>query len=158
MPIARYTAAALLAVAGLVGLMLLIRPIIFSLAPPLDDANHRLISTAEADQGVRLVELLLNDPQGLPGEEVAGERAGLMVVVAPVNGTGRYTVVDAWSPSNDCRIEVGADRLVDCAGDAWTYDGVPIDPANAPLVSFPTTVRNGAVVVDFTHPIDEGAS
>jgi hypothetical protein len=158
MPIARYAVAALLAVAGLVGLMLLIRPLIFSLAPPLDDANYRLIATTQADQGVQLVEIVLNEPHGLPGEVVAGERAGLTVVVAPVIGTGRYTVVNAWSPTHDCRIGLGPDRLVDCAGDAWTYEGVPIDAADAPLQAFPTTVGNGAVVVDFTHPVDEGPS
>jgi hypothetical protein len=157
-PIARYAVTALLALAGLVGLMLLVRPLIFSLAPPLDDANHRLIGTTDADAGVQLVPLILNESHDLPGEEVSGEHVGLMVVVAPVTGTGRYTVVDAWSPTNDCRIELGADRLVDCEGDAWTYDGVPIDAADPPLVSFPTTVRNGAVVVDFTRPIDLGAS
>jgi hypothetical protein len=158
MPIARYAITALLALAGLVGVMLLVRPLIFSLAPPLGDANHRLIGTTDADAGVQTVELLLNESHDLPGEEVTGEHIGLTVVVAPVTGTGRYTVIDAWSPTNDCRIEIGADRLVDCEGDAWTYDGVPIDAADPPLVSFPTTVRNGAVVVDFTRPIDLGAS
>ena len=48
---------------------------------------------------------------------------------------------------------LGADRLVDCAGDTWTYDGIPIDPAKPSLTSFPTSARNGAVVVDFTRPI-----
>ena len=158
MPIARYAAAALLAVAGLVGLMLLVRPIIFSLAPPLDDANYRLVATAQADQGVQLIEILLNEPHGLLGEVVAGERAGLTVAIAPVIGTGRYTVVNAWSPTNDCEIQLGPDRLVDCAGDAWTYEGVPIDPADPPLQRFPTLVRNGAVVVDFANPVDEGRS
>jgi hypothetical protein len=158
MPIARYAAAALLAVAGLVGLMLLVRPIIFSLAPPLDDANYRLVATAQADEGVQLIEILLNEPHGLLGEVVAGERAGLTVAIAPVIGTGRYTVVNAWSPTNDCEIQLGPDRLVDCAGDAWTYEGIPIDPADPPLQRFQTLVRNGAVVVDFANPVDEGRS
>jgi len=158
MPIARYAVAALLAVAGLVGLMLLVRPLIFSLAPPLDDANYRLIAAAEADEGVQLVELVLSEPHGLLGEAVAGERAGLTVAVAPVIGTGRYTVVNAWSPTHDCGIQLGPDRLVDCAGDAWTYEGVPIDSADPPLQRFRTLVRNGAVVVDFTRPVDEGPS
>jgi hypothetical protein len=158
MPIARYAVAALLAVAGLVGLMLLVRPLIFSLAPPLGDANYRLIATAGADEGVQLVPILLNDPHGLLGEVIAGEHAGLTVVVAPVIGTGRYTLVNAWSPTNDCAIELGPDRLVDCAGDAWTYEGIPIDPADPPLQRFPTTVSAGVVVVDFTHPVDAGAS
>jgi hypothetical protein len=156
MRIARYVVAALLAVAALVGLMLLVRPLIFSLAPPLDDANYRLVATAQADEGVQLIEIVLNEPHGLLGEKIAGERAGLTVAVAPVMGTGRYTVVNAWSPTNDCAIQLGPDRLVDCAGDAWTYEGVPIDPADPPLQRFPTTVSNGVVVVDFVQPIDEG--
>ncbi|HYM53330.1 MAG TPA: hypothetical protein VEW45_07660 [Candidatus Dormibacteraeota bacterium] len=158
MPIARYAVVAVLAVLGLVGLMLLVRPLIFSLAPPLDDANYRLIATSSADQGVQLVEIVLNQPHGLLGEVIAGEHAGLTAAVAPVLGTGRYTVVNAWSPTNDCPIELGPDRLVDCAGDAWTYEGFPIDPADPLLQRFAATVRTGAVVVDFTHPIDEGAS
>lgn len=157
MPIARYAVAAILAIAGLVGLMLLVRPLIFSLAPPLDDSNYRLIAAATADEGVQLVPIVLNEPQGLLGEVVAGEHARLTVVVAPVTGTGRYTVVNAWSPTNDCAIELGPDRLVDCVGGAWTYEGIPIDPAGPPLERFPTTVRNGAVVVDFTRPVDAGA-
>jgi hypothetical protein len=158
MPIARYAVAALLAVAGLVGLMLLVRPLIFSLAPPLDDANYRLVASAQADEGPQLIEIVLSEPHGLLGEMVAGERAGLTVAVAPVIGTGRYTVVNAWSPTNDCAIQLGPDRLVDCAGDAWTYEGIPIDPTDPPLQRFPTVVRNGAVVVDFTQPVDEGQS
>ena len=158
MPIARYVVAALLSVAGLVGLMLLVRPLIFSLAPPLDDANYRLVATSQADEGAQLVELVLSEPHGLLGEVVDGERARLTVAVSPVVGTGRYTVVNAWSPTNACRIELGPDRLVDCAGDAWTYEGIPIDADDPPLQRFPTVVRNGAIVVDFAHPVDEEQS
>jgi hypothetical protein len=158
MRIVRYAIAALLAVLGLVGLMLLVRPLIFSLAPPLDDANYRLIAATSADEGVQLVEIVLNEPHGLLGEVLAGEHAGLTVAVAPVIGTGRYTVVNAWSPTNDCAVELGPDRLVDCAGNAWTYDGLPLDPADPPLERFPATVRIGAVVVDFTRPVDNGAA
>jgi hypothetical protein len=157
MPIARYAVTALLAVAGLVGLMLLVRPLIFSLAPPLDDANYRLLATADADAGPQLKEIVLNDPHGLLGEVVAGERAGLTVLVAPVVGTGRYTVVNAWSPTHGCQLELGADRLIDCQGDAWTYDGFPIDVTKPPLQRFPTTVAGGAVVVDFTRPVDDAS-
>jgi hypothetical protein len=158
MPIARYAVAALLGVAVLVGLMLLVRPLIFSLAPPLDDANYRLVATVQADQGVQLIELVLSEPHGLLGEVVDGERARLTVVISPVIGTGRYTVVNAWSPTNDCGIGLGPDRLVDCVGDAWTYEGIPIDPADPPLQRFPTVVRNGAAVVDFANPVDEEQS
>jgi hypothetical protein len=82
---------------------------------------------------------------------------GLTVVVSAV-GTDAFAVVDAWSPTNDCAITLGADRLVDCAGDTWTWGGIPIDPVDPGLTGFPTTVRNGAVVVDFTRPISPPAS
>jgi len=116
MPIARYAVTALLALAALLGVILLVRPLIFSLAPPLNDANYRLMATGDADAGPQLVPLVLNDSHGLPGERVSGERAGVTVVVAPIEGTGRYTVVDAWSPTNECPIELGADRLIDWRG------------------------------------------
>ena len=60
-------------------------------------------------------------------------------------------MVDAWSPTNDCALTLGADRLTDCEGDTWTFDGVPIDPADPRLTAFPTTVNSGAVVADFTR-------
>jgi hypothetical protein len=79
------------------------------------------------------------------------------VVVSAV-GTEAFAVVDAWSPTHDCAIALGADRLVDCAGDTWTFDGIPIDPADPPLVSFPTTLNSGAVVADFTRSLPAPAS
>ena len=32
---------------------------------------------------------------------------------------------------SDCPVEIGADRLTDCDGRAWTFDGIPIDPARS---------------------------
>ena len=66
-----------------------------------------------------LVEIVLNESHGLPGEVHRDERVGLTVVVSAV-GTDAFAVVDAWSPTNDSAITLGADRLVDCAGDTWT--------------------------------------
>ncbi len=82
---------------------------------------------------------------------------GLKVVASAV-GADAFAVVDAWSPTNDCAVTLGPDRLVDCAGDTWTFDGVPIDPADPGLTAFPTRVNNGAVVADFTRAISPPSS
>ena len=156
-PLRRYLLAGLLAAAALGGMLLLVRPLLFSFAPPIDDTNFNLVGALQARNAPMLIEILLNEAHGLPGEVHRDERVGLTVVVSSV-GTDAFAVVDAWSPTNDCAITLGADRLVDCAGDTWTFDGVPIDPADPGLLAFPTTVSNGAVVVDFTRPISVPSS
>jgi hypothetical protein len=151
-PLRRYVVAGLLAAAAVSGILLLVRPFIFSFAAPLDDTNYTVAGVLLAQARPIEVEIVLNEAHGLPGEVHRNQQVGLTVVVSSV-GTDAFAVVDAWSPTNDCAITLGADRLVDCAGDTWTFDGVPIDPADPGLTGFPTTVRNGAVVVDFTRPI-----
>lgn len=157
MPIGRYVVAGLLVAAVVSGLLLLVRPLLFSLAGPLNDTNYTVAGSAEADNGPMLVEIVLNEPHGLPGEVRRDQRAGLMVIVAPL-GPATFSVVNAWSPTHDCAVTLGPDRLLDCEGDAWTYDGIPIDSADPRLQGFPTRVNNGAVVVDFTRPISAPAS
>jgi hypothetical protein len=150
-PLRRYVVAGLLAAAAVSGVLLLVRPFLFTFARPLDDTNYTVAAAAQAKNGPMLVEIVLNDSHGLPGEVHRDKRIGLTVVVSSI-GSDAFAVVDAWSPTHNCRVTLGADRLTDCGGDTWTFDGVPIDPANPPLVAFPTTVRSGAVVADFTHP------
>lgn len=157
MPVGRYVITGLLLAAAVSGLLLLIRPLLFSLAPPRDDTNLTVASVAQAADGPIRVEILLNERHGLPGEVHSDERTGLTVIVAPL-GPLAFSVVNAWSPTNDCAVTLGADRAVDCEGDAWTYDGVPIDPADPRLQSFPTRISNGAVQADFTSPISVPAS
>ncbi|MEO8638934.1 MAG: hypothetical protein ABI458_03345 [Chloroflexota bacterium] len=157
LPVRRSVVAGLLAAAAVGGLLLLVRPVIFSFAPPLSDANYTVASAATIRNGPALVEIVLNESHDLPGEVHRDEAVGLTVVVSAV-GTDAFAVVDAWSPTNDCALTLAADRVVDCAGDTWTFDGVPIDPADPPLLAFPTTVNNGAVVADFTRPISSAAS
>ena len=150
-PLRRYLVAGLLAAAAVSGVLLLVRPFLFTFAKPLDDTNYTVAAAAEAKNAPMRVSILLNESHGLPGEVRHDKRVELTVVVSSV-GTDAFAVVDAWSPTHDCAVTLGADRLVDCAGDTWTFDGVPIDPANPSLICFPTTVRSGAVVADFTHP------
>ena len=157
-PVRRYVILALLGVGALLVVTLLVRPFIFSLASPLDDRNYRLSSISDADKGPQLIEIVLNDPHGLPGEVVDGERVGYSVVLAPLPGGGGYTVVGAWSPTNDCAVAVDQDRLRDCRGETWTFEGLPFESGSPSLTAFPASVSNGAVVADFTSPMDPAAS
>ncbi|HEY7526424.1 MAG TPA: hypothetical protein VIA82_06310 [Candidatus Limnocylindria bacterium] len=154
----RYVVLALLAVAGLLLITLLVRPLIFSLAGPRDDANFPVLSVAEADKGPILQELRLNDPHDLPGEVVQGDEVGYTVVIAPLPGRDGYSVVGAWSPINGCALAIAGDRLRDCRGATWTFEGFPFREGNPRLTAFPVTVRNGAVLADFTKPMDPGTS
>jgi hypothetical protein len=157
-PIGRYAVLALLAVLVLLGITLLVRPLIFSLADPRDDARYPLLSIGEADEGPQLVEILLNDSHGYDGEVVRDDRVGYTVVVAPLPGREGYSVVGAWSPTGDCALEVSGDRLRDCDDATWTFEGIALDSEQPSLVAFPATVRNGAVIADFTMPFDPAAS
>ena len=156
-PVRRYIVAGLLAAAAVGGLLLLVRPFIFSFAPPLGDANYTVASASAVRSGPVLVEIVLNESHGLPGEVHRDNRVGLTVVVSAVRQDA-YAVVDAWSEVNDCAVTLAPDRLRDCAGTEWTFDGVPLDPADLPLLAFPTTVSNGAVVADFTRSALSSAS
>ena len=151
-PVVRYVLVALAGVAVLLVIMLLVRPFIFTFSSARDDANYPLVSASEVDNGPQRIEIVLNDSHDLLGEQVAEDRVGLAVVAAAVPGREGYSVVDAWSPVNDCEVSLGADRLVDCDGLTWTYQGFPIDASVPPLQVFPTEVRQGAIVVDFTAP------
>lgn len=154
-PIARSALLAMFAVAGIFVLLLLVRPIIFSFAEPRDDTRYTLVASADVADGPRLVTVVLNDRHGLPGEVADGEHARLVVIVAP-DPASSFSVVAAWSSLHDCSVTIGQDRLVDCAGTAWTFAGIALDPANANLVRLPARDENGAVIVDFTRPLDSG--
>ena len=157
-PVRRYLVVSLLAVGALLVVTLLVRPFIFSLAPPRDDRNYPVTSVSEADKGPQLIEILLNDPQGLPGEIVRDERVGYSVVVAPLPGGSGYSVVGAWSPTGECPVKIDQDRLRDCRGDTWTFAGFAFNAADPSLTAFPVSVRNNAVLADFTAPMDPAAS
>ncbi len=154
MPVAvrRYVLVALLGLAAVVALVLLVRPLIFTFADARDDANYALVAASEADRGPMLHDVLLEESHGLAGESPVDDRVLVHVAVAPLPGPGGYAVVNAWSPVNDCPLALGADRLVDCRDDAWTYEGFPFDADHPPLQAFSSEVRQGAVVVDFTRP------
>jgi hypothetical protein len=151
LPVRRSVVAGLIAAAAIGGLLLLVRPLIFSFAPPLNDANYTVASAAVIKNGPALVEVVLAEPHGWPGEVRRDDELISLNVVVSATGPDAFAVVDAWSPTNDCALTLGADRLTDCGGDTWTFDGVPIDPADPSLTAFPTTLNGGAVVADFTR-------
>lgn len=141
----------LIALVGL-GFAALIRPAIFSVAPPRDDTVVIVGTLAEAQTGPILREHLLARSYGHDGEVDAGDgRVQLAVVVAPAT-FGGVSVVNAASPvAEDCPVVIEGDRLADCDGRTWTFEGLPIDSADPPLQRFPATVTDGAIVVDFTR-------
>lgn len=155
-PIGRYAVLIIGAIGVLLVIMLLIRPFIFSFSTARDDANYALVAASEIDDGPRVIEIVLTDSHGLAGEVVQDDRVGLTVIAAPLAGREGYSVVAAWSPVNDCPVTLAADRLVDCDGATWTYEGFAIDAADQNLQSFPNEVRQGAIVVDFTAPGSPG--
>ncbi|HET8587165.1 MAG TPA: hypothetical protein VFM74_04745 [Candidatus Limnocylindria bacterium] len=154
MPIARYAVAALLGFVLLVGAMLLVRPLIFSLAPPRDDSSYAVAPQSELANGPIVRELPLNSSHGIPGERLEGRVTVVRIVVSSQPGQ-LISAVNGWSAVHDCAVEPAGDRLRDCDGATWTFDGVPID-ASQPLVRFPARAESGAIMVDFTRPLARG--
>ncbi len=154
MPFARYAVAAVLGLVVLVALMLVVRPLIFSFAPERGDANYAVAPATEVGATPLARSLLLNESHGLPGEQPNGRRVALRVLLSQTVAGG-VAAVNAWSPVAGCEVAVAGDRLRDCDGSTWTYEGIPID-AEAGLQRFPAEVRSGAVIVDFTHPLPTG--
>lgn len=151
----RYVVGGLLLLAVVVGLMLVVRPLIFSVADPRDDSRVAIMPQVQLSDGPALRDVVLATSHGLDGEQVVDGRPNVAVVVSPLPG-GSAAVVNATPPgAGTCRVEIGADRLTGCGG-SWTYAGDPIDAGAAPLQRFPVTLRDGAVYVDLTAPDGDG--
>lgn len=153
-PVARYALVVLLGLAAVMLVILLVRPFVLSFADARDDANYALAAASTVDRSPLMTDVLLEQGHGLAGESSEDDRVRILVAAAALPGSAGYSVVNAWSPTNDCELALGTDRLVDCEGDAWTYAGFPIDPEQAMLQAFPNEVRQGAIIVDFTNPLD----
>lgn len=151
----RYVVGGLLLLAMVVGLMLVVRPLIFSVADPRDDSRVAILPQVELIEGPALREAVLTRSHGLDGEQVVDGRPLVALVVSPLPGASA-AVVNATPPgAGTCRVEIGADRLTGCDG-SWTFAGDPIEPGSAPLQRFPVTLREGAVYVDLTAPEPAG--
>ena len=144
----------LIALVGL-GIAGLVRPAIFTLAPPRDDASTIVATLSELSAGPIERDQLLVRSYGHDGERDAGDGRSQLRIIVLESSFGGVTVVNAASPGRaDCPVEIGADRLVDCDGRAWTFEGLPVDSADEPLQRFPSEVDEGSIVVDFTRTVD----
>lgn len=132
--------------------MLLVRPAIFTLAPPRDDSAVVAATSSEVASAPVRTELVLARSYGLDGERSAGEgRVQVAIILAP-STFGGIVAVNGFSPMEpDCQVAIESDRLTDCAGRAWTFQGDPLDPDDEPLQRFPTRVEGGSVIVDLTR-------
>lgn len=153
MPVARAAAGCVVGGLVLVALALLVRPLIFSLAPPRGDDAVAVASVGGVTEP-RLLTVALLSSHGLDGEIAAPDgHVEVMVVVVPV-AFGVFSVVNAASPlAGDCPVAIVSEALVDCAGRSWLLDGSPTDPSLPPLQRFAATVDGGAIIVDMTRPL-----
>ena len=140
---------------GLLVIALLVRPTIFLFAPPRDDAALTVATLTEVTAGPTRRDIILSRSYGWSGERDAGDgRVQVAVIIAPTTG-GSISAVNAATPGrDDCAVEIRADRLTNCEGRAWTFDGVPIDPADPPLEAVGVQVISGSVELDLTGPAD----
>lgn len=144
----------LIALLGL-GAAALVRPLIFSVAPPRDDSVVIVGTLSDLAAGPVRQELLLSRSYGLDGETDAGDGRVQIGIVTTTNAAAGVTVVNAASPGRqDCPVEIRGDRLADCDGRTWTYEGLPIADTDPPLQRFPTQVEGGSIVVDFTQLVE----
>jgi hypothetical protein len=145
----------IIAVVGL-GLAALVRPVISTFAPPRGDDGVIVATLAEVTEGPIARDQLLTRSYGHDGERDAGGGRVQLTLILAESAFGGVSAVNGASPVQAaCPVEIGADRLVDCADRAWTYDGLPIDPADPPLDRFPVEVDSGSVVVDLTRTLEE---
>ena len=151
----RYVIAGVVALALLVGLSLALRWSVLLVAPARDDSVYAVATAASVTATPIVREVLLNTPHGLLGERPNDSHAAITLVISRAI-TGEYDVVNAWSPVSSCALVVSTDRLVDCAGHAWTFAGDPLASGDPSLQRFGVTNQNGALIADLTHPVDAG--
>ena len=149
-PVRRAAVGCLLIALAALAVALLVRPAIFTFSTPRDDGAVIVATAGEVQAGPLLREVILTRSYGWAGEREAGDdRVQLSVIVAP-SRFGGVAVVAAAS-SGDCAVEIGADRLTDCDGRSWTFEGLPLDSSDPPLDRFRVEVDAGSVTVDFTR-------
>jgi len=154
-PIRRAALGCLAIAVVLILVALLVRPAIFTFSEPRDDSHVVLGTATEAAAGPALHVVLLSRAHGWDGERAADGRAEVDVIVAPIT-FGALAAVAAASPvTDDCPLAIGPDRLTDCDGRAWSFEGFPLDPEDPPLDRFPVRVDAGSVIVDLTRTVDD---
>ena len=155
-PVRRAAIGCIVVAAAVVGLALLVRPAIFSVAPPRDDSALVVATATEVAAGPIRRDVLLSRTHGWSGEREAGDGRVQLTVIVSQPAIAAVAAVNAAAPGrDDCPIEIGADRLLDCEGRAWTFDGIPLDPADPTLERIAARLESGGVVLDLTGPVDE---
>jgi hypothetical protein len=145
---------AAITIVGIVA-VLLVRPAIFTFAEPRDDSVVTMGTFAAVTSGgPTRHDVILSRSYGWDGEVDAGDgHVQMSVIVSPVTIGGIAAVAAASPVADDCALDIGADRLTDCADRQWTLDGLPLDPADPPLDRFPISVEDGTVFVDLTQTL-----
>jgi hypothetical protein len=155
-PIRRAAVGCLVITLAGLAVALIVRPAIFSLAPPRDDSAVIVATVAEVSGGPVQREVLLSRSYGWPGERAAGAgRVQLGLIVAPAAFSGISAVAAASPVADDCPLEIGPVGLTDCDGRAWTLDGTPLEAGIPPLVRFPVDASGGSVTVDLTRTLED---
>ena len=155
LPVRRALIGGVLVFGAVMVLLLLVRPAIFSLAPPRGDTNLGIASFEELVAGPISRPVLLTESHGLLGERPEGEQIGITVIIASLPGS-TVSVVNAWSPLDPCPVTISPDRasLVDCGDRRWGLDGAPLDGGSQPsLQRFAATLNNGSVLADLSAPV-----
>ena len=155
-PIRRAAVGCLVVALAVIAVALIVRPAIFSVAPPRDDSAVTVAAAREISAGPIRRELILSRSRGWSGERDAGDGRVQVAVVVASSTAGGISAVNAASPGmTGCPVEIAADRLADCDGRAWTYDGIPIDPAVLPLERIAVVVTSGSIILDMSAPLEE---
>jgi hypothetical protein len=138
------------------GLLVLVRPAIFMLAPPRDDRAVVVAAASELGDLPISRPVVLSRSRGWAGETDLGDGLVQHTLLISRSTLGGVGAVNAASPEGGgCAVRVAGDRLADCDGRTWTFDGLPIDAAGSPLERFPVTDDGGALVVDMTRTLDD---
>ena len=155
-PFRRAAVGCLLVVLTLAAIALVVRLAILGVAAPRDDTVVTVATAAEVAGGPIRRDLILSRSRGWSGERDAGNgRVQVAVIVSPTT-VGGIVAVNAASPGrSDCPVEIAADRLRDCDGRTWTFEGIPIDAADPPLELIEVDVTAGSVVLDMSAPLRE---
>jgi len=138
------------------GLLVLIRPALFTFAPPRDDRSVVVAAVSELGEAPIRRDVILSRSHGWGGETDAGDgRVQVTLLISP-SALGGASAVNAASPGREgCDVEVAGDRLADCDGRTWTFEGLPIDAADPQLERFPVIDDGGTLVVDMTRLVED---
>ena len=155
-PVRRAALGCLIVTLTLIAIAVVVRLAILSAAPPRDDTVVTVATASEVAGGPIRRDLILSRSRGWSGERDAGDgRVQVAVIVSSSVGRG-IAAVNAASPGRaDCPVEIGADRLTDCEGRAWTFEGIPIDASDPALERIAVDVTSGSVVLDMSAPLTD---